>query len=59
MPRQTYKANVTFTFSLDDERLKDVKELVTFRINEMLAALAYEDDVRIILLQECNVTEVK
>lgn len=57
--RNTYKVELTFTITMDDEQLKDVKELMTWRMNEMLSALERKDDVRIVLVHNCDVNEVE
>jgi hypothetical protein len=56
MPRRTYKLELIVTMALDDERLADVEDRVTGRVNEMLVVLERQDDVRIGLVHVCHVT---
>lgn len=59
MPRVTYRADIGFTFQMDDTLPTEVAETITVRVNEMLAALERKDDVRIVLLDRLEVTEQK
>jgi hypothetical protein len=58
MPRTTYKLELVVTMTLDDEKLAAVTDTITGRVNEMLGVLERKDDVRILLVHECDVTEV-
>ena len=55
--RREYKVWCRFTISLDDERLKDVEELLKARFNEMLGTMERKDDIRIVLVHSFEVEE--
>lgn len=58
MSRQQYRLELAVLVSLDDEKLKDVEDLLKARVNEMLGRMERDDDIRINLLIHCTVEEV-
>lgn len=57
--RNYYELRLKVTVSFDDERIKDVTDLLKARVNEMLGRMEHNDDIRISLVQYCEVKEIK
>lgn len=55
--RRTYRLVVSASIEVDDEPLAEVQRLVQERVNIMYHHMAREDDIRVVLQHQCEVTE--